>query len=463
MSTIHEVTEVVADDTLPVPVPVPAHVHSYPSPRIAWITVAVLSLFYLLSLLDRLVISLLVGPIRRDLGVSDFEVSLLQGFAFGLFYAICGLPIGWLVDRMSRRWIVFWGVTVWSLSTAACGFAHGYASLMLARIGVGAGETTLSPSAYSMLADSFPPHKLGTAMSFFSMGSLIGTSLAFTLGGAIVELVSAHETVLLPLLGQVRSWQLVFIVVGLPGLLLGFLIFIFPEPLRMAPVSAAGNTARSAAVELKAFLKSRLDFIFWHHAGVTIAIAGVTGFILWSPAYIARAFGWRPSEIGLSLGLVGLVAGIGGAFLHGRMADRWYGRGIKDAHLRWYALCTLIAFPIGVVGMLINTPTAFLVTFFALNFLVGPGMAIAASALQIVTPPALRGRVSAIYLFILILFGIGAGPSIVAAFTDFIFHDDTKLGWSLALMCGLSFPLGAFCLWRGMPAMRKAVDAIESY
>ena len=430
---------------------------SYPRPAVAWTTVGVLSLFYLLSLLDRLVISFLVGPIRRDLGITDFEISLLQGFGFGLFYAVFGLPVGWLVDRMSRRWIVFWGVTVWTLSTAACGLAHNFRTLLLGRIGVGAGETTLSPAAYSMIADSFPPEKLSTAMSVYSFGSLFGTCLAFTLGGAIVGLVAAHDVVMVPLLGAVRSWQLVFLVVGLPGLVLGMLIFAVPEPRRLQ--RAAGAGPRGTFIP---FVKRNAGFLFWHHAGATLSVAGITGLMLWAPACMARSFGWAPGQIGLWLGIAGLVSGGGGALLHGRMSDRWYGRGIKDAHLRWSAACALVAAPVGVAGMLLDAPAAFLASFFLINVLVGPGMVIAATALQIVTPPSLRGRVSSIYLFLLILFGIGAGPSIVAAFTDFVFHDDARLGWSLALMCGLCFPAGAFCLWRGMPAMRRAVADLDA-
>lgn len=432
--------------------------HAYPAARVAWTTVAVLSTLYLLSLLDRLVISLLVGPIRHDLGITDFQVSLLQGFAFGVFYALCGLPVGWLVDRVSRRWIVFWGVAIWTLSTAACGLARNFPTLMLARIGVGAGETTLSPSTYSMLADSFPPQRLNLAMSMFTMGSLVGTCLAFTLGGAVVQLVSAHQSVMLPLVGEVRSWQFVFMLVGLPGIVLSFAVFLFPEPRRLSP--AVPVRTRSFAADaggLGHFVRRRARFLVCHHAGTTLAIAAITGLVLWAPAYLGRAFGWKPGEIGLWLGGVNLVAGVSGAVMHGRVCDRLFSRGVKDAQLRWFGLCALVAAPIGVAGLLMHTPAAFLAAFFAVNLLVGPGMATAAAALQIVTPPALRGRISSIYLFLLILLGIGAGPSVVAACTDFLFHDDARLGDSLALVMGVCLPLAAALLLGGMRAMREAV------
>jgi MFS family permease len=440
------------------PVPTTAGRWGYPRPRVAWYTVGVLFMLYLLSLLDRLVISLLVAPIRRDLGISDFELSLLQGFAFGAFYAVCGLPLGWMVDRFSRRWIVFWGVTVWSISTAFCGFARSYFQLFLARVGVGAGEASLSPAAYSILADSFPPHRLTTALAVFSLGSLVGSCLAFMLGGYIVGLVAEHESVLLPLIGEVRSWQVVFLVVGIPGAMLGLLMFTFAEPLRRGPKAAAAG-AGAAAGEFLAFLKSRRRFIVCHHAGFTLANAAMTGLVLWAPAYLSRSFGWKPGAIGLWLGLVGLLGGLLGALLHGQVSDRWFARGIKDAQMRWYSLCAMVALPVGVGGMLLHTPVAFLATFFMINLLIGPIMGVAASSLQIVTPPALRGRASSLYLFVMILLGIGAGPSIVAALTDFVFHDDKQLGLSLALVFAVAFPLSALVLRLGLKASREAVDA----
>lgn len=430
--------------------------HIYPRPSVAWYTVAVLFILYLLSLLDRLVISLLVAPIRRDLGITDFELSLLQGFAFGLFYAVAGLPIGWLVDRVSRRKLVFWGVTLWTLATASCGLARSYFHLFLARVGVGVGEATLSPAAYSLLADSFPRNRLTTALAVFSMGSLIGSCLAFMLGGLIVGMVAEQPSVVLPLFGEVRSWQMVFLVVGLPGVLFGLLMFTFPEPPR---IGYGGTKLAGGGVigELMVFLKSRRRFIVCHHAGFTFANAGMTGMIIWAPSYLSRSFAWKPAEIGMALGLVALAGGVIGGLLHGYMSDRWFSRGIKDAQLRWYSLCAIIAAPIAVAGMLMHTPVAFLATFFFIHVLISPSMGVAASALQIVTPPPLRGRASSFFLFVMILLGIGAGPSIVAALTDFVFHDDSKVGLSLALMFGVCFPLAALSLRLGMKAMRDAV------
>lgn len=429
----------------------------YPRSSAAWYMTGVLFLLYWLSLLDRLVISLLVAPIRRDLGISDFELSLLQGFAFGVFYAICGLPLGWLVDRCSRRWVIFGGVSIWTLATVLCGAAQNYWHLFLARIGVGAGEAALSPAAYSLMADSFPAHKLTTALAVYSLGSLFGTGMAYLMGGLIVELVAAHEHVLLPLFGEVRSWQLVFIAIGLPGMLFGLLVFTFREPARRQtsqPAVSAGNVLS----DVLGYLRSHGHFFFCHHAGFTICVMAVTGLALWAPAYLSRSFAWSSGQIGVWLGVVGTVGGVIGALLCGQLIDRQVARGSRDAHMRLFSVTCLISCPIAVIGVLWNDPYVFLGAFFLVQILVSPIMGISAAALQIAAPPRLRGRLSSIYLFAMILLGIGAGPSVVAAFTDFLFRDDAKLGYSLALLFALACPLASFILHLGKRPMRRAMS-----
>ncbi|WP_193452195.1 MFS transporter [Pseudomonas nitroreducens] len=432
-------------------------VTGYSRPSAAWYMTGVLFLLYWLSLLDRLVISLLVAPIRRDLGISDFELSLLQGFAFGVFYAICGLPLGWLVDRFSRRWIIFGGVSIWTLATVLCGAAQNYWHLFLARIGVGAGEAALSPAAYSLMADSFPPHRLTTALAVYSLGSLFGTGMAYLMGGLIVQMVAAHEHVVLPLLGEVRSWQLVFIAIGLPGLFLGLLVFTFREPARRQP-AGLGDSARNALGEVFGYIREHGRFFLCHHAGFTICVMAVTGLALWAPTYLSRSFAWSAGQIGAWLGIVGTAGGVIGAFLCGQLIDRQVAKGGHDAHMRLFSGTCLLSCPIAVAGVLWNDPYIFLGAFFLVQILVSPIMGISAAALQLAAPARLRGRLSSIYLFVMILLGIGAGPSVVAAFTDFLFRDDAKLGYSLALLFAMACPIAALILHLGRGSMRNAVS-----
>jgi len=430
---------------------------AYPRAVIAWTTVAILFVLYVLSLLDRQLISLLVQPIRRDLGITDFEVSLLSGFAFGVCYAICGLPIGWLVDRVSRRSVIFWGVMMWSMATTLCGLAKNYFYLFLARIGVGAGEAALSPASYSLLADTFPTNRLTLAVNIYSLGGPAGIGAAWIVGGLIVGNISG-TSVDVPVFGAVRDWQLVFIVLGLPGALLAFLAFALREKPREAP-RAATNQPQSKLdlAEAFSFIWSRRRLFFCHHLGFTIANAGNTGMVIWYPAYMMRTYGWTPAQAGPTLGLVYVVGATLGLLLSGIGIDRSYGKGCTDAHMRWFAIWLVAATPLSVAGIMSGSPNFFLFTVFALQVLIAGVQGIAAASLQIIAPSHLRGRLSAIFLFVTILLGIGMGPSVVAAFTDFVLRDDNKIGWSLILTSVTCFVGGAVLLWLGMAPLRAAV------
>ncbi|MCI0489999.1 MAG: MFS transporter, partial [Blastocatellia bacterium] len=198
---------------------------SEPSLRYAWYVVIILMVCYTLSFIDRQILSLLVKPIQRDLGINDTEMGLLQGAAFGIFYTLLGLPMGWLADRISRRNLIAVGVFFWSLTTALCAVAKSFGSLFFARMGVGVGEATLAPSAFSMISDYFPKERLGTALSVYAMGIFIGSGLANIVGGTVVGSVVDMPAVDLPVIGTIASWRLTFLIVGLPGILVGLLLY----------------------------------------------------------------------------------------------------------------------------------------------------------------------------------------------------------------------------------------------
>src|ERR1700722_20123627 len=216
----------------------------YPSSFAAWYSVAVLMLIYIFSFIDRTAISLIVEPMKRDLQISDTQIGMLQGLAFALLYNFLGLPIARLSDRHSRRAIIAAGVFIWSIMAGLCGMVRTATQLFLARVGVGVGEAALSPAAYSMITDSFPRSKLGSAFGVYNVGITIVSGTAFLVGGIVVAAVShAGATYTLPLLGEIRAWQMVFIVTGAPGIVLPLLMLTFREPARR------GILRRQSAVE----------------------------------------------------------------------------------------------------------------------------------------------------------------------------------------------------------------------
>ena len=192
----------------------------------------VLLLAYILSFVDRNVMAVLIGPIREHFAISDFQYSLLHGFAFSMFYIVLGLPIARLADSRNRKWIITAGVFCWSVMTCLCGAARSFSTLFLARIGVGVGEAALSPPAFSLLADRFPPEKLARAIAIYSLGITLGGGLAYILGSAVYQYFEALGDITLPLLGEVNAWQMTFIAVGAPGFIIVGLLGFMQEPER---------------------------------------------------------------------------------------------------------------------------------------------------------------------------------------------------------------------------------------
>ncbi|MBK8990935.1 MAG: MFS transporter [Gammaproteobacteria bacterium] len=213
----------------------------YPPSRHANYMLGVLLAAYILSFIDRNVLAILVAPIRQQFEISDFQFSLLHGWAFTLFYIVLGVPIGWLADRFSRRWIIIVGVSFWSLMTALCGFARSFGSLFLVRVGVGVGEATLSPAAYSLMSDYFPPERLRWATSVFAMGITLGTGASYMVGGYLFEFFSTVDLSHIALFADVQPWQATFITVGLAGFVVVALLALVREPPRQRLAGEAGR------------------------------------------------------------------------------------------------------------------------------------------------------------------------------------------------------------------------------
>ena len=419
--------------------------------------VAVLLLSYALAYLDRQIINLLVEPLKADLGVSDVEVSFLQGAAFVTFYTLCGLPIGFLVDRFPRRPIIFLGIFIWSLFSAASGLAQSYDQLLLARFGVGAGEAALLPAAYSMIGDAVSRERLSRAISVFSLGAIAGGALALTAGGYLVKEATDLGGIILPLLGAVAPWQMVFLATGAVGVPASFLIFLVPEPKRK--VTASQHVGETGAVS--AHLSQHRRFYFFHIAGFSLMCLVMAGNAAWQPAYMQRTFGWNIAQVGAILGVIHMAGGIAGMLGSGFLADYLQAKSYRDAHLRLYlfampvmAVAAVAAFssgilPIAIVGLTILS-------------VAGPFIAVAASGLALATPANRRGIASGIFLFSYNLLGFGAGPTLVAWLSTHIAADGHAIGTALTLTFVGAAPIIMLFFFLGLGPMRFAVAATEA-
>lgn len=417
-------------------------------PRATWVVV-LLTVFYALAFLDRQILALMVEPIRASLNINDFEYGLLQGFAFAFFYATFGIPLGWMADRYSRRWIITWGVAFWGAAAFACGLATKYWHLLLARFAVGAGEASLNPAAFSLLSSIFPPQRLAFAMSVFGAGALIGSALAIGGAGVLLDHLPAGG-VALPLIGGVENWQLVFMITGIPGVFIAWLALTLPEPKRprVERQSFGGAFAR--------IIKER-RFYIGHALGFGFNSLCGYGVLLWSPAYLLRRFDLSHTEVGLSIAFTNVATGFAGALLCGALVDRWFSRGTTDAHLKFFGYTALIQGALVVIAVAMPTPLLF-IAFMCLHQIFASFTGVASAALQIVTPSEYRGQISAVYLFTLNLIGFGCGPAVVAAFTTYLFRDDVMVGWAIALTCVIFLPLSFIALRWACAPMRRLVN-----
>ena len=438
----------------------------YPATGVAWYATIALAFLYWLSILDRFIISLLVDPIKKDLGLTDIQFGLLHGMAFAITYSLFGLLAGAMADRFSRRWIIFLSVSIWSAATAACGAAAHYWQLLLARVGVGAGEAGLNPSATSMLTDLFPRDRLTTAMAVYSIGATIGSGTAYLFGGMIVEAVSQAPTYVLPLIGEVRSWQAVFFIIGIPGILVSLVVFTFKEPVRRdRKVSVEKQGFWEGIVgtykNLLVFIKKHPRFFMHHYAGFALASIVMSGCAVWYPAHMGRSFGWSASQIGLYLGLTLIFTSIGGKLICGYAADRLYRKGYRDAQFRWYGWSLLLAAPFGVISMQLGNPYLFLVFVGVYLVMLAPLPACYITALNLVTPNELRGAGVAFFSGTAGLVGMATGPLLIAFLSDSVFGGNA-IGMGMAVVIGVCCPLAAVILLTGCKHMHAAVLSLEA-
>ncbi len=421
----------------------PTEERRYPSAAMGWITVVVLFILYILSLADRYIIALLVDPIKQDLGLSDFELSLLQGPAFALLYSACAIPIGVLLDRYGRRIVLYVSVTVWSIAAAACGFTHNFWQLFAARAVLGAGEAGFSTGAYSVIGDSFPPERVSLAMSIFVMGGVMGAGIVFLLGGPLVAALQAAGPADYGVFGVLEPWRQVFIITGVPGIFLAFLIFLFRETRK--PVSTKDLQAKPAGLgygEAFAFIRKHKSFYFAAFVGISTVFAVTIGLQLWTPSFLIRTHGWEPAQIGIVMGVAQILAALT-LPLHGWAVDKLYQRGMKSAHMTWCIASALLGVVFGVGAYLSPNPWIG-VTLFGCYMATGmAASSIGPALVQIATPARLRGRVSALFVLVTGLVAMGLGPTMVGFVTDHVLRDEAKIGWSLIIVVSLVLPAAA--------------------
>jgi MFS family permease len=426
-------------------------------PRYAWYLVGVLCVAYTLSFVDRMILALLVEPIKRDLGISDTQVGLLHGFAFAIFYTTLGVPIARLADRTDRRRLIAAGIAFWSVMTALCGLARGFWELFLARIGVGVGEASLSPAAFSMLADAFPADRLGRALGVYSSAIFAGAGIALLVGGGVAAAAASAAAVHLPLVGAVQPWQLTFIVVGAPGLLVALWVLSLREPPRRGVAIAARQEPLAAVF---GWMRRHARAYGCHFAGFALLALVFNATIAWLPSVFVRVHGWSSGQAAFWIGSLLLVCGTTGIVAGGFAADAWRRRGKPDGSMRVGLTSALGVLPFAAAVPAAASPWMAVALLGPLLFFSAFAFGAAAAGLQWLTPPAMRAQVSALFLFVNNLVGIGAGPVAVALLTDRVFGAPQSVGMSLAFVGTVAAALAAVVQWAGIRAFDEGVRSV---
>ncbi len=422
----------------------------------AWYVVAVLTLANVSGFVDRQILSLLVEPLKRDLGVTDTQVSLLMGLSFAVFYSVLGVPIGRLADRSSRRAIVAVGAALWSLMTALSGLARSFTQLFALRVGVGVGEATLGPSAVSLIADAFPRERRGTAMSVYMLGTFLGSGIAYALGAWVVSLTASQGAWSWPIVGEIRPWQSVFFVVGLPGLLIAALAMTMREPAR------SSTSEPLPFGEVLAYFRAHRRTMLTLSFGFACSAAVNYGIAAWLATFFVRTHGWTASEAGTLQGALTMTVGVAGTLIGGRLTDRWVRAGRIDA--------PILVGILSAVGMLVtaggypvvSSATVAAVLLVPVNLFAAMPWGAANAAVAEALPSRMRGQGSAVYFLVVNLFAGAFGPTAVALLTDHVFGDANALRWSLAACTIGGMLLTITLLGVGRAAYRTTVATRES-
>ena len=418
----------------------------YPTPKYAWTLLAFLTLAYISSFLDRYILGLLIDPIKADTGATDLQMGLLSS-AFTWIYALAALPLGFLVDRRSRTKLVAIGVALWSAATVWTGMAKSFGTLLAARASVGVGEAVLSPAAFSMIGDSFPKERRGLPIAVYSMALVIGASIANLLSGGILKWAESLGDVVLPLFGEVTTWQLIFIAVGLPGFLLALVFLVFREPPRIESSPREGASFADAFVWIGQNAKAFFTFVPIFMCMVAIAYGQFFNAPLFS-----RTYGWETSDYAIINGLSILAISPATYIFAGRYSDKRVAAGDKAAPLKLAILGLFIMIPTATIAPLLPTGwMAFgLLCFTTLG--IGLVSATGVNALLAIVPGDVRGVVVAIYYFFISFIGGALSPPLIGWLNDSFFAGE-----------GLRYAMTIFPLVFGIPVMLLSVFSLRYY
>jgi len=433
----------------------PAQAKGWPARSAAYYALFVIILATALNFLDAQIFSMMAQPIKNDFHLTDEQLGFLLGPANIVFYVLVGIPLARLVDLYPRKYVLAGGITLIGGITALGGLAQNFVQLFMSRMLVGAGGSAHAPGSYSMLADYFPPARLPRAFGLLQLGFIGGNVLGVYLGGVLLTMVAAWPVTHWMGL-SIHGWQWVLMMVGAPAFVIAALLLLTQEPPRRGLAGEALNVPFSAVLHE---IWTRRGTYLPLFIGLAFSATEFLGLQVWRPAFLARTYGWSPQRIGNWLSIVVLVSWLAGAFV-GTVFTEWLAKRYKDAYVRASAILFALIVPFEVGAALMPTGELSLLCV-ALGGVCGLASSVPQNAaIQRITPNAMRGRMTAIYLFMFIFFG-ALGGQLIGSVTQRVFHSDADLWKSIALTAAVLLPLAAFTISRGVRPYGREVVRLE--
>ncbi|WP_240884324.1 MFS transporter [Sphingomonas sp. SFZ2018-12] len=408
------------------------------------LTLALLTLTYFFSYMDRQILAILQELIKADLKLSDTQLGLLSGLAFAVFYATLGIPVARLADRFNRRNIIAVSLAVWSLMTALGGLAQNFAQLLAARIGVGIGEAGSSPPSHSIIADLYPPEERAGAMGIYSLGVVLGAAIGTFLGGTIASFY---------------GWRVAMFAIGLPGVALAVIVYLFVVEPRRGMADRRTDAGRGAMPSLVDGFRAMAISAPAFHLVMAVTLTSMIGYGLtaWGPSYMQRSLGLRMLDISLIVSPIGAVVGTLSAVGGGRLAD-WLARN-RGLHAQPWMVAALktAALPFTLGFFIFDEPVAALLCYFLYVLLANSYLGPTFALIQGLAPVRLRALWAAITLLIINLVGLGLGPTLVGVISDVLKPSlgTESLRWSMCLFAAAT-PWAIWHYWRAGVLLRRA-------
>lgn len=420
--------------------------------RAAGIIVLALCAAYAVAFIDRALIGVAGAPIKHDLGLSDTQFGLMHGMAFVALYCLCGIPVGWIADRVDRRLMIAAALLFWSVMTAICGLAGSFSQFFMARIGVGLGEAVLVPAGMSLLSSVVPRHRMARSVAIFLMGAALGNAIALLGGGFLLNHFSAAN----PLQGQYEPWQLLFLIACVPGLVLAVIFALIREPFRVRSDAPArfSSGLKEALEHLRQFKKAYGFLTAATACSVLLAQAQAA----WVPLLYVRKFGLSAGDSAIWLGIMFVISAPIGQWMGGVLIDRLYARKVPAPSNVVLASCAIAAILPAHTFCSSDQLWTSRAAYVLFNFLVFAATPAGLTGWQQLTPQRIAGLTIAILVSVVTLVGVGIGPAMVGWLNDRVFRSEAALGHALFLVIAVTAVLCCAFSISGRQAYSEAMS-----